>query len=143
MRQEESAPNSIRLQLSSVMVSNEKSTGEITAGQAPSIDSGLTPEINHPDVQANATSWSPSQRPDSAHASRTKIANVRLRSSMSRHKISHVANFDAKARPTAFSHQHVEGQLPASTPFVMNAGTQLYNSDYTQPFKNPKKAPGP
>jgi len=29
------------------------------------------------------------------------------------------------------------------TPLLMNAGTGLYNSDYTQPFKNPKKAPGP
>jgi hypothetical protein len=25
---------------------------------------------------------------------------------------------------------------------LMNAGTSLYNSDYTQPFKNAKKAPG-
>ena len=57
--------------LSSVMGSNEKSTGEITAEQAPSIDSGLTPKINPPDVQANAPSWS-----------HTKIPNVRLRSSM-------------------------------------------------------------
>jgi hypothetical protein len=29
------------------------------------------------------------------------------------------------------------------TPLLMNAGTGLYNSDYTQPFKNPRKAPGP
>ena len=49
--------------LSSVTGWNEKSTGEITAVQAPSIDSGLTPKITHPDVQANATSRSPSQRP--------------------------------------------------------------------------------
>jgi hypothetical protein len=35
--------------LSSVMDSNEKSTGEITAEQAPSIDTRLTPEIIHPD----------------------------------------------------------------------------------------------
>jgi hypothetical protein len=67
--------------LSSVMGPHEKSTGEITASQAPSIDSGLTAKINHPDVQANATSWSPSQRPDSAHSVHTKIFNVRLRSS--------------------------------------------------------------
>jgi hypothetical protein len=25
----------------------------------------------------------------------------------------------------------------------MNAGTGLYNSDYTQPFKDQKKTPGP
>ena len=68
--------------LSSVMGSNEKSNGEITTAQTPSIDSGLTPKINHPNVQANATSWSTSQRPDSAQAAHTKIPNARLRSSM-------------------------------------------------------------
>jgi hypothetical protein len=128
-----------------VVGSNEKSTGEVTAGQVPSIDSELTPEINHPDVPANATS-SPAQRPASAHAFRTKIAKVKLRSSMSRREIFHAANFDAKARSTAFSHRHVGGHpaaSTASTPFVMNEGTELYNSDYTQPFKNSKKAPGP
>jgi hypothetical protein len=129
--------------VSSVVGSNEKSTGEVTAGHVPSIDSELTPEINHPDVPANATSSSPAQRPASAHAFRTKIARVKLRSSMSRREIFHVANFDAKARSTAFSHQHVGGHPPAPTPLLMNAGTALYNSDYTQPFKNPKKAPGP
>jgi hypothetical protein len=59
--------------LSSVMAANEKSTGEITAGQAPSIDSESTPRINHSDLQVNATSWAPSQRPDSVHAAHTKI----------------------------------------------------------------------
>jgi len=77
--------------LSSVMGSNEKSTGEITAGQVPSVDSGLTPKINHADGQANATSWSPSQRLDSGQAAHTKIPNVRLRSSM------HPRNVDVKA----------------------------------------------
>jgi hypothetical protein len=120
--------------VSSGVGSNEKSTGEVTGGHVPSIDSELTPEINHPDVPANATSSSPAQRPAPAHASRTKIARVKLRSSLSRREIFHVANFDAKARSTAF---------PAPTPLLMNAGTSLYNSDYTQPFKNPKKAPGP
>jgi hypothetical protein len=86
--------------LSSVMGSNGKGTGEITAGQAsPSIDSGLTPKINHPDVQANATSWSRSQRPDFAHAARTKIPNVRLRSSM------HPRYVDVKTRLIALWHQ--------------------------------------
>ena len=120
--------------VSSGVGSNEKSTGEVTGGHVPSIDSELTPEINHPDVPANATSSSPAQRPAPAHASRTKIARVKLRSSLSRREIFHVANFDAKARSTAF---------PAPTPLLMNAGTSLYNSDYTQPFKNPKKGPGP
>jgi hypothetical protein len=131
--------------VSSVVGSNEKSTGEIIAGHVPSIDSELTPEINHPDVPANATASSPAQPPASAHAFRTKIARVKLRSSVSRREIFHVATFDAKARSTAFSHQHVVGHSPAPTPtpLLMNAGTGLYNSDYTQPFKNPKKAPGP
>ncbi len=99
MRQREPAPKLDTPPLSSVMDSNEKSTGEITAGQAPSIDSGSTPEINQPDVQANATSWSPSQRPDSAHATHTKIFNVRLRSSK------HPRYVDVKTRLIALWHQ--------------------------------------
>ena len=129
--------------VSSVVSSNEKSTGEVTAGPVPSIDSELTPEKNHPDVPANATASSPAQRPASAHASRTKIARAKLRSSTSRREIFHVANFDAKTRSTAFVTSTCRGQHPAPTPLLMNAGTGLYNSDYTQPFKNPKKAPGP
>ncbi len=131
--------------VSSAVGSNEKTTGEVTAGHVPGIDRELTPEINHPDVPANATSSSPAQQPGPAHAFRTKIARVKLRSSLSRREIFHVATFDAKARSTAFSHQHVVGHPPAPTPtpLLMNAGTELYNSDYTQPFKNPKKAPGP
>ena len=66
---------------SNVMGWKEKSTGEITAVQAPSIDSGLTPKITQPDVQANATSRSLSQRPNSVHAADTKTPNVRHRSS--------------------------------------------------------------
>ena len=85
--------------LSSVMGSNEKSTGEITAGQASSIDGGPTPKIDHPDVQANATSWSPSQRPDSVHAAHTKTPNVRHRSSM------HPRYVDVKTRLIALWHQ--------------------------------------
>jgi hypothetical protein len=98
--------------LSSVMGPNEKSTGEITAGQAPSIDSGLTPKINHPDVQANATSWSPSQRSDSAHAAPTKIPNVRLRSSM------HPRYVDVRTRLIGLWHQSLRHQKSrGGTPF--------------------------
>lgn len=127
--------------VSSVVGSNEKSSDEVTAESVPSIDNQSTPEKTYPDVSANATPSSSAQRPASAF--RTKIARVKLRSSLSRRKISHEAKVDAKARSTALSRQHVETQLPAPTPFVMNAGTQLYNSDYTQPFKNLKKASGP
>jgi hypothetical protein len=128
--------------VSSVVGSNEKRTGEVTAGQAPGSDSETTPEINHPDVPANASPSSPSQGP-SSDAARTKIAKTKLRSSVSRREIHHVANSDAIARSTEASHQHVGGYHPAPTPLLMNAGTGLYNSDYTQPFKNQKKTPGP
>jgi hypothetical protein len=49
--------------VSNVVGSNEKSTGEVTAGHVSSTDSESTPEINHPDVPANATSSSPAQPP--------------------------------------------------------------------------------
>ena len=90
--------------LSSVMDSNEKSTGEITAGQAPSIDTRLTPEIIHPDVQANATSWSPAQRQGSAHSAHPRIFNVRLRSSK------HPRYVDVKTRLIALWHQSLRHQ---------------------------------
>jgi hypothetical protein len=92
-------------------------------------------------VPANASASSPPQRSTLVHATRTKIVNAKLRSS--RREIFHVANSDAKARSTEPSHQHVGGYHPAPTPLLMNAGTGLYNSDYTQPFKDQKKTPGP
>ena len=128
--------------VSSVVGSNEKSTGEVTAGHPPSIDSELTPEINLPDVPANAGPLSTPQRSSPVLATRTKIANVKLRSSV-RREIFHVANFDAKARSTEHSHRLVGSYHPAPTPLLMNAGTGLYNSDYTQPFKDRKKNAGP
>ena len=91
-------------QLSSVMDSNEKSTGETTAGQAPSIDTRLTSEIIHPDVQANATSWSPAQRQGSAHSAHPKIFNVRLRSSK------HPRYVDVKTRLITLWHQSLRHQ---------------------------------
>jgi hypothetical protein len=81
------------------MVSNEKSTGEITAEQAPSIDPRLTPETNQPDMQANTTSWPLSQRQGSAHLTHTKISNVRLRSSK------HSRYVNVKTRLIALWHQ--------------------------------------
>jgi hypothetical protein len=42
------SPKLDRPSLSSLLGSNEKRTGEISAGQAPSIDSGSTPKINPP-----------------------------------------------------------------------------------------------
>jgi hypothetical protein len=97
--------------LSNVMDTNEKSTGEITAGQAPNIDGGSTPKIEHPDVQANATSWSPSQRPDSAHGAHTKIFNVRLRSSK------HPRYVDVKTRLITLWHQSLRHQKSSDKVF--------------------------
>jgi hypothetical protein len=124
----------------SVVDSNGKSTGEGTAGDRPSMDSELTPELNHPDVPANATS-SPPQQQAPKHAFHTKIARVKHRSSISRRQNFRVANFDAKARSAASPPQHVGSYPAASAPKMMNAGTELYNSDYTQPFKNATKTP--
>ena len=81
-----------------VMGSDRKSLSEITSGQATSVDHGLNPEINHSDVQANATSWSPAQRPDSARVI-TKVPNVRLRSYLHRRYV------DVKTRLIALWHQ--------------------------------------
>jgi hypothetical protein len=81
--------------LSKVMGWNEKSTGEITAEQASSIESGLAPKITHPDLQANATS----RRSNSVHAAHTKTAKVRHRSSM------HPRYVDVKTRLIALWHQ--------------------------------------
>ena len=112
--------------LSSVMGSNEKSTGEITAGQASSIDSGLTPKINHPDVQANATSWSPSQRPDSAHAAHTKIPKKRLRSSM------HPRYVDVKTRLIALWHQSLRHEKSRGGTLISNSNKRARKkADYT------------
>ena len=59
-------PNANPATLSKDVGSNEKITGEITSGRATSVDNGFTPELDHPDGQANASSWSPADRRDSA-----------------------------------------------------------------------------
>jgi hypothetical protein len=105
--------------------SNRKGTGEITSRQATSADRGftvispqknpfqrmetaastqapvdaLTPAKNHPDVQTNATSWSPAQQPDSARVIRSKIPNLRYRPFV-RHRL-----VDVKMRLIALWHQ--------------------------------------
>jgi hypothetical protein len=101
--------------LSGVMGSNGKSIGEITAEQASSIDGGSAPKIDHPDVQANATSWSPSQRPDSPHAAHTKIFNVRLRSSK------HPRYVDVKTRLIALWHQSLPHRKSRSRTLFSNS----------------------
>jgi hypothetical protein len=126
--------------VSGVGGSNEKSTGETTAGTEPSTDRELTPEKNPSDAPAPVTASSPAKRRTPAHA--PHLAQAKLRSSTPRHENFHVASIKAKTRSTASSPQHVGAPQPTPTPLLMNAGTSLYNSDYTQPFKNVKKVPG-
>ena len=84
---------------SDVVGSNEKSTGEITSGQATSVDRGLTPEMNHPDVQANVNLWSLANRQDSARVIRPKIDVLRHKSSLRPRLV------DVKMRLIALWHQ--------------------------------------
>jgi hypothetical protein len=93
-----------------VGLKGKNSTGEITSGQASSVDHAFTeispkenpssqmeaaastptpvleftPEINHINAHANASSWSPAHWQDSVRVIRLKIRNVRYRSSMGR-----------------------------------------------------------
>lgn len=112
----------------------ESSTGEITSGQATSVDHGftsphetpsqrmetasstqtpvlaLTPETNQPNLQANASPWSSAHRHDSARAIRPEIHNIRFRSSV-RLRFVHV-----KMRPIALWHQSsARSQRPRSS----------------------------
>ena len=117
--------NSNPASLSEVVGSNEKSTDEITSGQGTSVDHGFTaispqenpfprmetaastqtpvdapaPEKDHPDVQANASSWSPAHRQDPGREIRPKIHVLRSRSS-ARLKFA-----DVKTRLIALWHQ--------------------------------------
>jgi hypothetical protein len=68
--------------ISGVVGSDKRSSGETTSGQATSVDRGLTPEIKHPDAQANPSSWSPAHSQVSARAILPNISNVRYRLSV-------------------------------------------------------------
>jgi hypothetical protein len=103
---------------SNVVGSNEKSTGEITSGQATRADHGFTPEVNHPDEQANATSWSPANRPDSERVIRPKIPSVRYRTFV-QHRI-----LDVKMRLIALWHQSLARGEKSRT------GTVFSNSNH-------------
>ena len=134
--------SSVVSSVSGVGGSNEKSTGETTAGPGPSADRELTPEKTPPKAPAPVIASSPAKREAPAHAPHPKIAQAKLRSSVPRHEILHVATINAKTRSTAAAPQHAGTPHPTPTPLLMNTGTSLYNSDYTQPFKNAKKTPG-
>jgi hypothetical protein len=91
-------PSANAAAISKVVGSEEKSTEKITSGQTTSVDRHSIPETNQPAVQANATSWSPAQRPGSARVI-IKNPNVRLRSSV------HPRYVDVKTRLLALWHQ--------------------------------------
>ena len=98
--------------LGNVAGSNGQSTNEITSRQATSFDHGLPSEIKHPDVQANATSWSPANRPDFARVVRPKIPDVKYRSSVRPRYV------DVKTRLIALWHQSLRGEKSRGwTPF--------------------------
>jgi hypothetical protein len=88
--------------LGNVAGSNGQSTNEITSRQATRVDHGFTPEIKHPDVQANATSRSPANRPDSARVIGPKIPDVKYRSSVRPRYV------DVKTRLIALWHQSLQ-----------------------------------
>jgi len=81
-----------------------KSTNEITSRQATSVDHEFAPEIKHPDLQANATSWSPANRPNSARVIRPKIPDVKHGSSV---RLRYV---NVKTRLIALWHQSLRGE---------------------------------
>jgi hypothetical protein len=85
--------------ISETVGSNEKSTGEIALGQVTSVNRGLPSEINHPDTQENATSWSAAHRQDRGGVIGLKVPRARSRSS------GRLRFVDVKARLIALWHQ--------------------------------------
>jgi hypothetical protein len=92
-------PNANPAVNSDVVGSNGGSTSQITSGPASRINQGFTPETINPGDHANTTSWSPATRPDSARVIHTKIADVKLRSSVRPRYV------DVKTRLIALWHQ--------------------------------------
>jgi hypothetical protein len=106
-------------------LNGKSSTDKMTSGQATSVDNGFakispqentysqmeaaastptpvlafSPEINHVNAQANASSWSPAHWQDPARVRRPKIRNVRDRSSVV------LRSVDVKMRLIALWHQ--------------------------------------
>jgi hypothetical protein len=108
-------PNASTAAPSNVVGSTQITPAQQFWGQATSINHGLTPEINHLNVQNNASSWSPAQSQDTARVIRPKIANVKHRSSI-RHRF-----VDVKMRLIELWHQSLarneksSGWAPFST----------------------------
>jgi hypothetical protein len=87
---------------------NGKSTGEMTAGQEPSIDRALTPAVNQPGPPPVAPSSSPAQRPTPAEITRAKTVHVRHRATVRRRIV------DAKTRLLELWHQSLAQTEKAS-----------------------------
>ena len=111
--------------LKDVGLKGKKSTGEITSGQASSVDHAFTeispkenpfsqteaaastptpvlafsPEINRHDVQANAGTWTAAHRQDSERVMELKVPRARFRSSV------RLRFVDVKMRLIALWHQ--------------------------------------
>jgi hypothetical protein len=130
--------------ISSSPATTTSSSPATTTSSSPANTTPSSPPSAISSSPPNMTSSSRAQRAAPRHASHTKIARAKHRAPLSSHQNFRVANFDAKARSAPSPHQNV-GSAPANStpnsPHLMNAGTELYNSDYTQPFKNAKKAP--
>jgi hypothetical protein len=75
-------PNTNPATLSDVGPLSEQSIGEIASRQARKVDCGLTPAMSPLAVDSNATSPSATPQPDSARVVRSKISNVKHRTSV-------------------------------------------------------------
>lgn len=82
--------------------SSGKSTGEMIAGEEPSVVKTLTPAVNQPDLPTAAVSSSPAQRTGPAEIAHTKIVHARHQTVV-RHRI-----VDAKTRLLELWHQSLD-----------------------------------
>jgi Integrase core domain len=103
---------------SDVVGSNGESTSQITSRPASRVSRGFTPETTNHDAQANSTSWSPANRPDSARVIHTKVANVRLRSFVRPRYV------DAKTRLIALWHQSLQREKFRSWTLFSNSNSE-------------------
>ena len=94
----EQAP-SVDHSLTEISPQEDPSPGMETAASTQNPVEALTPEINHPDLQANANSWSSANWQDSARVIRPKVHVLRYKSSPRRRLV------DVKMRLIALWHQ--------------------------------------
>jgi hypothetical protein len=111
--------------LGNVAGSNGQSTNEITSRQATSVDHGFTPEIKHPNVQADATSWSPANRSDFARVIRPKIPDVKYRSFVRARYV------DVKTRLIALWHQSLQREKSLGWTLYSKSKWQRKKISYT------------